>query len=281
MMQKTSSFIPKTNDWRKLPIEARQALLDVLQKQAPIARGSYLTRVELAQACGIIPDDDQRDLLESEDQQIIMNCCRQFGKSTISAILSLHQTCFVEDSLTLVLAPSSRQSGETYRKVREFYAGLKDVPEVVEESQVKLELANGSRVQVLPGSEATVRGFSDPALIIVDEAARVPDDLYQAIRPMLAVSGGRLVLMSTPFGSRGFFWKEWSEGGEDWKRVRVTGWQCPRISNEWLEKEKERIGSWWFSQEYETVFVDSLDACFSTADILAAITSEVKPLWAL
>jgi hypothetical protein len=199
------SFIPKSNDWRNLPIEQRQVLYEALRSRKAEIASSTLTRVELAIACGIEPDEEQRDLLEAEDQQIILNCTRQWGKSTISAILGLHQTCYVEDSLTLVLAPSSRQSGETYRKLREFHAGLKDVPEVVEESAVKLELANGSRVQVLPGSEATVRGFSDPALIIVDEAARVPDELYQAIRPMLAVSGGRLVLMSTPFGSRGLF----------------------------------------------------------------------------
>lgn len=275
------SFVPKTNDWRKLPIEARQHLYETLQSRANATAGKTLTRLALAKACGIEPDAQQRDLLESEDQQIILNCTRQWGKSTISAILALHQTCYVDNSLSLVLAPSSRQSSETYRKVREFYNQLTDVPEVTAESSLKLELANGSRVQVLPGKEATVRGFSDPALIIVDEAARVPDSLYQSVRPMLAVSGGRLVLLSTPFGSRGFFWSEWADGGEDWKRVRVTGWDCPRIANEWLEKERERIGSWWFSQEYDCTFVDSLDACFSTADILAAITSEVKPLWTL
>lgn len=262
-------------------MEARESLLAALQSRSTATSGAHLTRVELAQACGIDPDPWQKDLLEAEDQQVILNCCRQWGKSTISAILALHQSCYTDKALSLVLAPSSRQSSETYRKVREFYNGLSDVPEVVAESSLKLELANGSRVQVLPGKEATVRGFSNPALIVVDEAARVPDELYQAVRPMLAVSGGRIILLSTPFGSRGFFWDVWANGGEDWKRVRVTGEQCPRISNEWLAKEKERIGSWWYSQEYDCTFVDSLDACFSSADILAAITNEVQPLWAL
>lgn len=265
--------------WRNLSVEDRQQFYQRLLRENSGIIDRPLSRLELANACGIVPDESQKDLLESDAQQIILNCTRQWGKSTISSLLALHQTCYVEDSLTLVLAPSSRQSSETYRKVREAYYHLDGVPKVVNESSLKLELANGSRVQVLPGKEATVRGFSDPALIIVDEAARVPDDLYQSVRPMLAVSGGRLVLMSTPFGSRGFFWKEWTEGGDDWKRVKVTGWQCPRISDEWLKKEKDRIGAWWFSQEYECTFVDSMDACFSTADIMAAISSEVKPLW--
>lgn len=273
------TFIPKSPDWRHLPIEQRQILLDTLRSQAVAKATNYRTPVELAQACGIDPDPEQRDLLESNDPQVLLNCCRQFGKSTIAALKGLHKTCFVDESLTLILAPSTRQSSETYRKVRQFHAGLEDVPEVVEESAVKLELANGSRVQVLPGAEATIRGFSDPDLIIIDESARVSDEVYQAIRPMLAVSGGQLWLLSTPRGARGFFWKEWTEGGDDWKRVRVTGWQCPRIANEWLEKERNRIGNWWFSQEYECTFVDSLDACFSTDDIMAAVSGDIKPWW--
>jgi phage FluMu gp28-like protein len=203
------------------------------------------------------------------------------GKSTISALIALHTALYTADSLVLVLSPSQRQSQESYRKIRDSYNLLSGVPDVTMESSLKLELANGSRVQVLPGKEQTVRGFSGVSLLIVDEAARVEDALYQAVRPMIAVSGGRIILLSTPFGSRGFFWQEWIEGGSDWKRVRVTADQCPRISPEWLEKERQRIGDWWYSQEYQCTFVDSLEACFSSADIQAAITSEVQPLWIL
>lgn len=68
------------------------------------------------------------------------------------------------------------------------------------------------RIVSLPSSEATVRGFSGAALIVEDEASRVPYDLYCAMWPMLAISGGRLVLMSTPFGKRGHFFEEWTQG---------------------------------------------------------------------
>jgi hypothetical protein len=146
-------------------------------------------------------------------------------------------------------------------------------------NSLKLELANGSRVQVLPGKESNVRGFSGVSLLIVDEAARVEDALYQSVRPMLAVSQGRIVLLSTPFGARGFFWQEWTEGGSDWKRVKVSAEECPRIPKDWLEKERERIGDFWFDQEYLCRFVDSVDQIFSSDDIFRAVTSEVKPLW--
>jgi hypothetical protein len=103
-------------------------------------------------------------------------------------------------------APALRQSSELLRKVVGFYRALKDeaVP-VKNESALRLELRNGSRIVSLPGDETTIRGYSGVRLLVVDEAVRVPDDLYFSIRPMLAVSGGRLVCLSTPFGKRGFF----------------------------------------------------------------------------
>ena len=82
------------------------------------------------------------------------------------------------------------------------------------ESALRLELANGSRVVSLPGDEGTVRGFSGVSLLVIDEASRVPDDLYRSVRPMLAVSQGRLVCLSTPFGQRGFFYEYWRAGAE-------------------------------------------------------------------
>lgn len=273
------TFAAKTNDWKRLPTEVREAFLVALQQRASAVSSEKLSLVELSLRLGVTPDPWQRDLFESDDRQVILNCSRQSGKSTSTAIIALHQTCYTPDSLSLVLAPSQRQSMETYRKIRDFYNELTDVPEVMQESSLKLELANNSRVMVLPGKESNVRGFSGVSLLVVDESARVDDQLYQAIRPMLAVSGGRIILLSTPFGSRGFFWQEWTEGGPDWKRVEVDATQCPRIDPEWLAKEKARIGSWYFDQEYMCKFCDSVDQIFASDDIFRAVTNEVKPLW--
>jgi hypothetical protein len=44
---------------------------------------------------------------------------------------------------------------------------------------------------------------------------------------MLVVSGGRIVMLSTPFGNRGFFYKGWSEGGGDLHKVKITARECP------------------------------------------------------
>ncbi len=236
--------------------------------------------VLMARRAGITPDAWQSDLLRSDARQMILLCSRQSGKSTVSSILAIHEAIYQPNSLILLLSPSLRQSQELFRKLKDVYNEL-DSPSLtqpIEESALRTEFDNGSRIVALPGKEATIRGFSGVSLLIVDEASRVPDELYQAIRPMLAVSGGRIVLLSTPFGKRGFFYQEWTDGA-DWQKVKITADQCPRIKTEWLERERQMIGDWWYLQEYFCEFVETNDQVFSYDDINAALDSNIKPLF--
>jgi hypothetical protein len=237
--------------------------------------------VLMARRAGITPDDWQSDLLRSDAKQMILNCSRQSGKSTISAVLGLHQAIYTHGSLVLLLSPSLRQSQELFRKIKDIYNALESpsLPQTIEESALRLELDNGSRIVALPGTEQTIRGFSNVALLICDEAATCENSLFFAIKPMLAVSGGRIILLSTPRGKRGFFFDVWSEGGDDWNRTRITARECPRISPEWLEREKEAMPDFWFRQEYLCEFCETLDSVFSFSDIQSAISDEVEPLF--
>lgn len=236
--------------------------------------------VLLARRAGLAPDPWQADVLRSPAHQLILNVTRQGGKSTVSSVRALHKALHTPASLVLLLAPSYRQSKELFRKVQNAYNTLKSSTRVESESALEMEFVNRSRIVALPGKEATIRGFSDVDLLIVDEASRVADELYQAIRPMLAVSGGDILLLSTPFGKRGFFFHEWTEGGEKWHRVSVTAYQCPRINAEWLEEEKRALPAWIFRQEYMCEFMETIDQVFSYDDIQRALSPEVKPLFA-
>jgi hypothetical protein len=239
-----------------------------------------LDPVRLMERAGLAADPWQADLLRSDARQIAMLCSRQSGKSTATSVLAAHQAAFSPGSLTLIVSPSLRQSGELYLKVRDVLAAIGDlVPPMPQENATTLRLANGSRVVSLPGSEKTVRGFSAPDLVVEDEASRVDDAMHQALRPMLAVSGGRFVLLSTPFGRRGHFHQTWEHGGPDWKRVKITAHDVPRIDPAWLEAERLAIGDWWWQQEYMCVFKDSVDAFFRSEDIDAMASADVVPLF--
>jgi hypothetical protein len=211
---------------------------------------------------------------------MLLLCSRQAGKSLSAAALALREALLTPDSLVLLLSPTQRQSGELFRaKVKRLYGALGRPVPVVQESALTMELANGSRIISLPGEEGTIRGYSDVDLLVIDEASRVPDDLYRAVRPMLAVSRGRLVCLSTPFGQRGWFHDEW-ERGEGWERTRITALQCPRISQEFLREEERSLGQRWFSQEYLCSFEEAVDAVFSAGDIQAALSDTIPPLFA-
>jgi hypothetical protein len=96
---------------------------------------------------------------------------------------------------------------------------------------------------------------------------------------MLAVGDGDLWLMSTPFGARGFFWEEWTQGGPHWERISVPATECPRIPKKFLEEERAALGEWWFRQEYLCEFVDVSTSLFSRDTIMDAFDPGIEPLF--
>lgn len=251
--------------------------------RAPRADAAALDRLRgdptgVMAAAGMPPDPWQEQVLRTDAAQVLLLCGRQMGKSSVSAALALSAAVLAPDSPVLLLSPSDRQSAELFRKVVGLYDALgRPVPSASRTAR-RLELSNGSRVVSLPGTERTVRGFSGVALLVIDEAARVDDALYYAVRPMLAVSGGRLVALSTPYGKRGWFHDEWHGEGQ-WERVRVPATECPRIPPEFLVAERRALGERYYRQEYLTEFTETIDAVFSWEDIQRARTSDVLPLF--
>ena len=237
-----------------------------------------LDPVGLAEQAGIYPDRWQRNVLRSPAPRQLLNCCRQSGKSTTTAILALHTAIYEPKSLTLLLSPGERQSKELLKKVMDVYRALdRPVPSDTE-NKLELELENGSRIVALPGNEGTIRGYSGVRLLIVDEASRVPDSLYATVRPMLAVSGGKLVALSTPWGQRGW-WYEACERKTGWKYVEITAHECPRIPAAFLEEERATLPDLFFKSEYLCLFVDAMGQYFATEDVLGAVSSDVAPLF--
>jgi len=236
-------------------------------------------RVAFARMLGLNLDPWQAAFVSSDSRRDLLNCSRQAGKSTAAAVLALHEALHSPDSVTVLVSPSQRQSSELFRKVVELRDRLPYRPQLLEDNRLSMHVQGGGRVLSLPGSEQTIRGISAVSLLIEDEAARVDDDLYRSVRPMLAVRNGRLVLMSTPFGKRGHFYQEWTDGGDAWTRVRVPASEVPRISAGFLEEEKAALGAWWYQQEYDCTFVEAEDAFFRDDEVLSALSSDVKPLF--
>jgi hypothetical protein len=242
-------------------------------------------RVAFAQE--VLPDIEkldtwQEEFLQSRSRRILVNAFRQSGKSSMTATLALHQALYYPRSLVLVLAPALRQAQEFFEKVSEGYRHLTgEGLAIPAESDRKLgiKLKSGSRIECLPGTGKTVRGFSRPDLIIVDEASQIDDALFTAIMPMLTRSkaGGRLLMLSTPFGKRGIFWKLW-DTGTTWQKIRVpytdVDWVPPSI----IEEARDTLLDWEFRQEYLCTFEQNQAAVFNVDDFRASVTDEFEPI---
>jgi hypothetical protein len=227
-------------------------------------------------------DGWQRDVLDAPQSKVLMNCSRQSGKSTTAALLGLRVALYEPGALVLLVSPSQRQSAELFRRVMAFYHVLPIKAPLHAESVLRLELRGGSRIISLPGSSTTTRGYARAAAVILDEAARVPDELIASLRPMQATSGAgrKFVALSTPHGKRGWFFEQWLMAASDptWLRVEIPASKCPRISEEFLQEQLRELGPQAYAEEYECQFQDDQTQLFTTEVIERAFTARVKAL---
>lgn len=226
------------------------------------------------------PDPWQAQFLRSNSLDIILNCSRQTGKTRLAGTKAAHRARYFPGSIVIIASHTQKQATFVQRWVAESctkaqggvgvvewkkkkeldmweYNPWTGGGEVVKKSVMSLELANGSRVESVPASSETVRGGS-PHLIILDEAAYMTRDVYEAIRPMRANMENRcqLVLMSSAGYKRGFFYEEWIGEDEEWEKILVTADDCPRTTEEFLDRERRKVSDAVFMREYYCRFMD-------------------------
>ena len=142
---------------------------------APMALdlAAALDPCRLAHLAGVDPDPWQQAVLRSASPRVLLNCSRQSGKSTVAAVLAVWTALYEPGSLSLLLSPSLRQSGELFKKALAIYRAAGRSSPAESETGLGLTLENGSRIVSLPGTEGTVRGYSGVRLLVIDEAAWV------------------------------------------------------------------------------------------------------------
>jgi hypothetical protein len=140
---------------------------------------------------GFDADERQAAVLRSRANRGILNCSRQWGKSSVAA-KAVHRAYTTPRALVLVASPTHRQSAEFVRKAAAMVRNLGIRPRGDGDNDISLLFPNGARIVGLPGMEGTVRGFSAVSLMLIDEAAYIRTEMYRMLHPMLAVGGGDL-----------------------------------------------------------------------------------------
>ncbi len=238
-----------------------------------------IDEVEFARTrLGFRPDERQAEVLRSTAKRGILNCSRQWGKSTVTVAKALYRVLTVPGCLVLVSSPSKRQSAEWMRKAKGLVARMGIKPRGDGDNAVSLLLPNGSRIVGLPRLEDTVRGFSAVSMLVIDEASRVSDEMYEALRPMLAVGDGDLWMLSTPRGKSGFFYETWEHGGPEWLRVLGPATECAQISKRFLEEQRRVMGADKFRQEHMCEFVGRGMGVFDRELVESMLDDDVEPM---
>ncbi len=207
---------------------------------------------------GVAPTTWQEQFLRApRGASIQALTARQVGKTTTASWAIAHAMFFTPGSLSVIACPAQRQSAEVVRRVREALvkAGVKFKADNV----YGLELENGSRVLALPGSDDSIRGLTVDAWIIADEAARLPEDMISALRPMRARRPeARLAMLSTAWIRCDPFWKPWASDDPSWMRLRATADSDPTLFTAgFLEQERRSMGEDAFKREYLGIPVGS------------------------
>lgn len=233
---------------------------------------TYRSALDLAAELGIKLDPWQVEALTTRVHDILLLVTRQGGKGMVASLLALEKLVNDPGSTTVIVSRADRQAKRLLRRIKRLYLQLRDVPPLIVDSAVTMEVRNGAEILALPGSEETIRGIEAVDLLIFDEAALVPDDLFAAVHPMLATTDGRCVAMTSARGKRGWFWREWISSDVEWLRVKITWENIPRFKPEWIARTRRRLGEWMFRQEFGCEFLDTDDQLYATELVLAALS---------
>jgi hypothetical protein len=222
---------------------------------------------------GYTLDPMQAEIVRSQARKIILLMGRRCGKTFATAAKVAHFALKNPGADTLVFAPTEDQSRELLNYVRSMYWAA-GIPFKGQSSRsLYIELPNRSRIKAIATiREANVRGFT-PRLVVMDEAAAISDDIYNAITPMLGIHNPAIILLSTPRATQGYFYRSWISD-DPWQRFISTTVDCPRYSREHIEWERRNKSEHEFRRELMCEFQQVDGACFLEDLVKSAFTTD-------
>lgn len=223
----------------------------------------------------------QRRALDLGSRVTVVVAPRQSGKSRSLAVLALHWAFRRRGQRVLVVSAGEDAARRLLGQVRRIATGSELLAgSVLDEQAALLTLTNGSEVRSVPASERQVRGWTVD-LLLVDEAALVPDDLLlgAAMPTTAARPEARVVLASSPLTAAGAFYDHAVRGDAGSEHVRTFRWalsDAEWITPSVIEAARESMSELRFRAEYEGEFASGADALF-TRSALDRVLADYLP----
>jgi len=224
---------------------------------------------------GVEPFEYQKEFLDNEANRKLFVAGRRVGKSRSASWKALWYAITHAEAEVLLTAKTQRQSMELFRQIKaEIRQSEAESEEwgISRETRTEVNFSNGSRIVCLPlGRDGSnIRGYGAD-LLIVDEAAYVPEGIFQEVlMPFLAVGQNQFIMISTPRGKRGFFWDRYDEsnrGENDYFVQQVPTWMNPRVDDEWVERQRNNLTPMQFKREIKGEFDENADAYFTEEEV--------------
>lgn len=219
----------------------------------------------------------QADFARSEARYRVVVAGRQVGKSTTLAKIALHGAATRAGVLVLVVSAGDDAAKRLLADCVALANGSAALRgSVVSDGKSLLTFTNGSTIRSVPASIRQIRGWPVD-LLIVDEAAFVDNEIWEAAEPaILARPSSRVIMTSSPWGSNEhWFRKLWNEGRDN-PSARVQSWQwstfdSPLADKELLEQWRETRPAEWFRREILGQFTDDSGAYFTESELMGAV----------
>ena len=229
------------------------------------------------------PTQYQADLLRDESKRIVVVWSRQNGKTTTIALRAIWYALTHQKTLTLIIAPSLRQSMIMSDRITDFLTSLPPKYSNIFVKKLQrtiIQLNNGSRIIALPNNPQLLRGYTANQ-VICDEAAFFRDDnlvFFNVLYPMLATTDGILIASSTPWSKDSVFYRMCQNA--QFSKHKIT---CEDVKNSGLIKQsfidemKSQIPFERFQREFMSEFVEDVDAWLTQSLIINCIDSKLEP----
>lgn len=236
---------------------------------------------------GIKVHEGQKRILKCNDRFIAVRAARRFGKSYVFSIYAAWAACTHQDYRIVCISKSQRQSSEMFNTIYKLITNSPMANSITRDTRTRIEFTNGSIIESLPGqSYDSIRGITIN-LVLIDEAAYVPDDLFVVLYPTILTTKGKVVLISTPAFAAGEFYRACKDPKSEYTAFHLTHDDAvfedgsPFVDREELAREMQRCGgadSPEYIREYLADFTDAQGAFFTLAAVEDALASEWEQL---
>lgn len=228
------------------------------------------------------------------DDTRVLTCrwSRQSGKTVFAMLACMRYLLDAKKAYVGYLTPTFALSRKVYKEILSLLQQT-NLVRTYNSTTLTITMENGNTMQFFSvEAYKSIRGNTIQGLLVIDEAAYMPDTLpngeslwSNVVQPITKARKPKILIISTPCGRDGFFYDYFNKGLEnkEYKCITATIWDDPNITEEEILKIKSEIAPLAFQQEYEVEFLSNSLTVFPDFEYQFKKLSEIDyndTLWA-